>query len=195
MKRSLSFVLSTLLLSLSTSTIASQAYIENTVEKIYETKYTKQEFFQKAETCLLKTVRNDPVMLVGTSTGYEGIFGVGNRKEAVVSIPAGDVIRHKDTVAEIILANNRIDVKASLVTYSVQTTLELAAKDGKFRLAHNDILHLQKNVGYGTPDSYKKLPAKDKWGSSLSKNVIAALDEITERVAACIQVESNDSNW
>ncbi len=174
---------------------ADDEYIQQTEDKIFEIQQTKQEILQKAEICMLKIIKNDSVMLVGTSTGFDGIFGVGKRNETVTNIPSGDVIRLKDTNEGIIFANSRIDVKANLISYSVQTMIDFAAKDGKFKITHKDIVYLQKDVGYGTPDTYKKLPVKDKWGSSLNKNTLKALDEVTQQLAVCVQTISNNSNW
>ncbi len=93
-----------------------------------------------------------------------------------------------------VYANSRIDVKANLITFSVQSVIDFSAKDNKFKISHKDILFLQKNVGYGTPDSYKKMPKKDQWMSHRNENTLKALDGLVQKISTCIQATPN-TNW
>lgn len=169
-------------------------FIDKTEAMVVDIELDKQSIEKRAEICIMKNVRNDAVMLVGTSTGVEGIFGGGKRKESTVVIPQGDIIKFKDRDAGIIVAYSRLNIKADFIGYSVQSSIYVAVKDLKFKITHKDIAYLQKNVGYGTPDEYKKLPKKGRWGSSLVPKALDGLNSLTEKIAACIQSQT-DEEW
>lgn len=169
-------------------------YIEQTEEIVFDIQLDKQAIMKRAEACIIKNIKNDSVVLVGTSSGTSGLFGIGKRDESATVVPQGEVIKYKDAESGVIYANNRIEVKANLINYSVQTSVNFFVKDNKFKIGHKEIVYLQKDVGYGTPDSYKKLPKKGAWGSSLTPKALSALTEVTQNIASCVQ-SSSDENW
>lgn len=187
-------VLISSLMIINTSFADESEFIEETKDVVVEVQLDKQAIMKRAEACIIQNVKNDSVMLVGTSSGTSGLFGIGKRNESTNTIPQGDVIKYKDVDSGTIYANNRIDLKADFVEFSIQTYINFLAKDNKFKIWHNNIVYLQKDVGYGTPDSYKKLPRKAHWGSSLQADAISAISAVTQKIVTCVQSTPND-NW
>lgn len=169
-------------------------FIEQTEDRIVDVELDKHAIIKRAEICIIQNVRNDAVMLVGTSSGLSGLFGGGKREEATAFIPQGEVIKLKDEDSGMILANSRLNVKANYIDYSIQSSINFFAKNNKFKITHKDISYLQKSVGYGTPDEYKKLPRKGPWGSSLTPNALSELKALTDNIASCIQTPI-DERW
>ncbi len=174
----------------------AEEFLAETTPKIFEAQGASQpELLQKAESCLLRIVRYDEVITTGTGTGMAGLFsGPEGVRENSVGVAGGDVIRFKNAVEGVIYANNRLDFKANLLAHSLQSVIDFAAKDGKFKIVHRDIAYLQKDSGFGTPDGYKPLRAKDTWGSNLTANSMKALDELTEKIADCVRA-APDNSW
>ncbi len=177
-----------LLLIISNSLFAEDnKYIEKTEDSIHTIESNKQSIIQQAKICIIKHVKNDSVVLIGTSSGVSGLFGVGKRQESTTVIPQGEVVKFIDKESGIIFANSRINIKADMIQYSVQSTINLYAKDNKFKIAHTEIMYLQKDVGYGSPDEYKKLPKKGHWGSSLVETAVNGLNSLTKEIVSCIK--------
>lgn len=172
-------------------TLAKDEYIDQVPDRFYETQQSQQALLKRAELCIVQTIKCDEVRTTGSSTGFTGLFGGGQRQEAIVAIPALPLVKFKDVESGVIYINNRIDYKADFLMHNVQTEMTLAMKDNKFKIGNKEIKYLQKDAGYGTPPEYKPLPAK-RFGSSLPDDTVKAINQVTEKLAACLTTIPND---
>lgn len=170
---------------------AESEYIEQVEDRIYTVEATAQEILKRSEFCIVQTIKSDEVKTIGTSTGYTGLFGGGQRQEVIVSIPALPLIKFKDEST--IYINNRIGYRSDLVNHTVQTEIALAVKDNKFKISNTNIQYLQNSSGYGTPPIFQKLPSK-RFASSLPEDTVQVINDTTESLANCL-MKPKKNDW
>lgn len=126
---------------------------------VFEAPGTHQEITRRAQLCVAQLVRNDQFN----------------------HIESGLVVIASDPDAGQVIANSRTEMRTTFMMSmrdSLQSTLSVLAKDGRFKITHSKILFAV--VGSG---GYDGLHAKSIFVAKAKKT----LDALDESLAACIQ--------
>lgn len=145
--------------------MADQQIVES---QVFETTGTQAEISKRGESCIARFVRNEQMNNRYTSG------------PVIVSVQADSVI-----------ANNRLFIKAKSflgIDEVLQSTLTFMAKDGRFKLRHDNIL-------WGIPDSrYALEPIEALHAKAPGRqNLFEALDNLDLQIAQCVQQESAET--
>lgn len=177
-------------LMLAVSTVQAGEPYAGWESSVYELTLPQAEIIKRGEGCVVQHAHNDTVVLTGSANGYTGMFG-GQRLSQVNNIPGGPVITFKDPENGTITATNRSDFRAYMVTFSVQSSLTLLAKENKFKIKQGNVQILQKNAGYGDNTGYRPLNTNDP---SFEKAVVT-LQELSGKIAECVQAGPKTESW
>ena len=124
--------------------------------QVFETTGTHQDITRRAQLCVAQIVRNDQFN----------------------HIESGPVILANDPEAGQVIANSRLDMRSMGLTNSLQSTLSVLARDGRFKITHTKILFAVENYG-----RYDPIHIKSPYAAKARK----ALDSLDTSLNSCIQ--------
>lgn len=167
-------------------TAAIAAPLESVESGVYETPGTQAEIAARGKACIAQLVRNDAVQITGAAqTGLSIMLADPYSPNTnTQQIPGGPVIVSVDSSA--VVANSRIAFKVMLNQWSVQSTLTLMAKDGRFKFRHSAILLLSRDTGLLHNAGYEPIDER----AAIVKQVRSTLGQLDEKIAQCIRAPS-----
>lgn len=158
---------------------------------VYERAGTQREIATAARACALKILRNDAFQIRDSSrVGFMSPAGATDGDSS--TIPGGEVVTTFDADGGLVVAQSRITRSTLFGKESVQSTVTIEAKDGRFRITHSSIGSASADTGYAANRGYGPVLVQ---AMSPHEKVRAALEGVTEKLAACIRDAPAADNW
>lgn len=182
-----------MLLIVPSSTFGAE-YLDEVEGEVHQTSGTTKEISTRVKTCIAQIVRNDEVRISDSTSGtgpFAGLTG-GSGSGHSGGVQGGQVLVDANIEGGVITANNRVDYTSKLLSHNVKSTMTVLIKEGRFKIRHTNIEHLQKNTGSMHNTGYSRV---GKWWGSGWKDVEEALQGISTKVATCVQTGPKKENW
>jgi len=157
-------------------------YLEVVESGVIKLDASKQEIAKRGAVCMSQIIQNGSVHLNDSS----GWFGNSS------NVSGGQIIVQNNPENGIVVASSRLDYRGkSLLTFNVQSTVTILAKEGRFKIRHTNIMEAQKSTGYIANDGYNKV---GRWAGSGWETTKEVLDGLSKRIAQCVIKESS-TKW
>lgn len=172
----------------------SEEFLEKVESEVYETSGTPQKIAEKAKTCIAQIVKNDEVRISDNTSGTGAFSFTGGGKGSHSGGVAGGGLFIDVNIEEgKVIANNRVDYTSMMMKNNVKSVMTFMAKDGRFKIRHENIEYLMKNTGSAHNDGYMRV--RKGWGTGWGK-AEEALNGLSGKVAVCVQQEpAKEKDW
>jgi hypothetical protein len=158
---------------------------------VFERPGTPREIATAARACAIKHLRNDAFQIRDSSrVGF--MSPPGSTAGDANTIPGGEVVTTFDPDAGLVVAQSRITRSALFGKESVQSTVTIEAKDGRFRITHSSIGSAAADTGYAANSGYHPVYIQAMSGHA---KIRAALEALTEKIAACVRDAPASDDW
>jgi len=161
----------------------NKKYLEVVESDVIKLDASKQEIAKRGAACMSQIIQNSSVHVDDSSSGW---FGNNN------NVSGGQVIVQNNPENGIVVATSRLDYRGkSLLTFNVQSTVTLLAKEGRFKIRHTNIMEAQKSTGYMANDGYNKV---GRWAGSGWETTKEVLDGLSSRISQCV-IKGGSTKW
>lgn len=169
--------------------IGENKTVDQIISGPFEATGTASEIANKGRACMIKTLKNDAITVRDSAPNGVAFGKLIDEQTNSNTLPGGEVISVFDASTGLVIANSRAALPGMLSVEYLQSTVTLEARDGRFRIT-------QTNIGRASSDSggLENRGFQPVYIQAMSghKKVVAALEQVAAKVAACVQAPAED---
>lgn len=156
----------------------SGQFFETLESDPYQATGKKAEITQRGQACMSRQLQNNAVIVSSTVASN--------------TVPGGQVIVSSDIPNGLIVANQRTTYTGrNLLQYTLQSTVTLEARDGRFKITHTNIGEAQMHAGYAPATGFRRIGTHMGF-SDVPRDLLAKL---SSQIAGCVRDTAASSNW